>query len=86
MTLPLSEALSCAGFPEPLNSPIFRLAAEMLAQMDTARAIFRWGGASIRWWRACTSIPARRRCWSALGREEDQIHCPRVFGSTNSRA
>ncbi len=77
MKLTLSEVGEGApGFRLPLNSPIFRLAVDVLRQMDNRDALFRWEGASI-------PIVARLRQLSGaapllvgFGREEDKIHCP----------
>jgi len=77
MTLSLSEAcVGAPGFRLPLNSPIFRLAAEVLAQMDTRGAIFRWEGASIPVVARLHHLTGAAPLLVGFGREEDKIHCP----------
>ena len=77
MTLTISEACAGAqGFRLPLNSPIFRLAADVLGQMDTRGAAFRWAGASIPVVARLHQITGAAPLLVGFGREEDKIHCP----------
>ncbi len=77
MTLALSEVcVGAPGFRLPLNSPIFRLAADVLQQMDTRGALFRWEGASIPVVAMLQHLSGAAPLLVGFGREEDKIHCP----------
>ena len=77
MKVVLSEACRGApGFRLPLKSPIFRLAADVLGQMDPRGALFRWEGASIPIVATLQAISGAAPLLVGFGREEDKIHCP----------
>jgi acetylornithine deacetylase/succinyl-diaminopimelate desuccinylase-like protein len=77
MTLALSEVcVGAPGFRLPLNSPIFRLASDVLQQMDARGALFRWEGASIPVVAMLQHLSGAAPLLVGFGREEDKIHCP----------
>lgn len=77
MTLTFSEnCVGAPGFRLPLNSPIFRLAADVLQQMDPRGALFRWEGASIPVVARLQQLSGAAPLLVGFGREEDKIHCP----------
>jgi acetylornithine deacetylase/succinyl-diaminopimelate desuccinylase-like protein len=77
MTLAFSEpCVGAPGFRLPLNSPIFRLAADVLQQMDARGALFRWEGASIPVVAMLQHLSGAAPLLVGFGREEDKIHCP----------
>jgi len=77
LTLAFSEpCVGAPGFRLPLNSPVFRLAAEVLKQMDARGALFRWEGASIPIVAQLQHISGAAPLLVGFGREEDKIHCP----------
>jgi acetylornithine deacetylase/succinyl-diaminopimelate desuccinylase-like protein len=77
MRLVFSEpCVGAPGFRLPLNSPVFRLAAEVLAQMDPRGALFRWEGASIPVVARLHQLSGAAPLLVGFGREEDKIHCP----------
>lgn len=77
LTLAFSEICTGApGFRLPLNSPVFRLAAHVLEQMDPRGALFRWEGASIPIVAQLQHVSGAAPLLVGFGREEDKIHCP----------
>ncbi len=77
MKLTFSEAcVGAPGFRLPLNSPVFRLAADVLQQMDPRGALFRWEGASIPVVAMLQHLTGAAPLLVGFGREEDKIHCP----------
>jgi acetylornithine deacetylase/succinyl-diaminopimelate desuccinylase-like protein len=77
MRLAFSEpCVGAPGFRLPLNSPVFRLAAEVLGQMDARGALFRWEGASIPVVARLRELTGAAPLLVGFGREEDKIHCP----------
>jgi len=77
MSLAFSEPCTGApGFRLPLNSPVFRLAADILQQMDPRGALFRWEGASIPVVAMLQHLSGAAPLLVGFGREEDKIHCP----------
>jgi acetylornithine deacetylase/succinyl-diaminopimelate desuccinylase-like protein len=77
MKLTFSEpCVGAPGFRLPLNSPVFRLAAEVLGQMDPRGALFRWEGASIPVVARLHQLTGAAPLLVGFGREEDKIHCP----------
>ena len=60
----------------PLNSPVFRLAADVLQQMDPRGALFRWEGASIPVVAMLQHLSGAAPLLVGFGREEDKNHCP----------
>jgi acetylornithine deacetylase/succinyl-diaminopimelate desuccinylase-like protein len=65
-----------AGFRLPLASPLFRLAQDVLGEMDPRGAVFYWNGASI----PIVSVLREISCAAPLivgwGQSEDRIHSP----------
>jgi acetylornithine deacetylase/succinyl-diaminopimelate desuccinylase-like protein len=65
-----------AGFRLPLASPVFRLAATVLEEMDPRGPVFQWDGASI------PVVSVLRQCSGAApllvgwGQPQDRIHSP----------
>ena len=77
MKLTISDACPGApGFRLPLGSPVFRLAADVLEQMDSRGAVYRWEGASIPIIATLRHISGAAPLLVGFGREEDRIHCP----------
>jgi acetylornithine deacetylase/succinyl-diaminopimelate desuccinylase-like protein len=77
MRLTLSEpCVGAPGFRLPVNSPVFRLAADVLGQMDTRGVLFRWEGASIPIVARLHQFTGAAPLLVGFGREEDKIHCP----------
>ena len=77
MKLTISEScVGAPGFRLPLNSPVFRLAADVLEQMDSRGAVFRWEGASIPIVARLHQLSGAAPLLVGFGREEDKIHCP----------
>lgn len=64
------------GFRLPLASPVFRLAADVLREIDPRGAVFQWDGASI------PVVSTLKRCSGAApllvgwGQPQDRIHSP----------
>jgi succinyl-diaminopimelate desuccinylase len=65
-----------AGFRLPIESPIFKLAEEVLKDMDERGPVFRWEGASIPVVATLQKISGAAPLLVGFGREEDKIHCP----------
>lgn len=77
MKIAFPEAcLGAPGFRLPLASPVFRLAAEVLAEMDPRGPLFHWEGASIPVVTTLQAISGAAPLLVGFGREEDKIHCP----------
>jgi acetylornithine deacetylase/succinyl-diaminopimelate desuccinylase-like protein len=77
MTLTFADAcIGAPGFRLPLNSPIFRLATDVLTQMDARGPLFRWEGASIPIVATLQHLSGAAPLLVGFGREEDKIHCP----------
>lgn len=77
MTLTLEDVCEGApGFRLPLESPMFRLAADVLGRMDPRGAVFRWEGASIPVVGMLQQLTGAAPLLVGFGREEDRIHCP----------
>jgi acetylornithine deacetylase/succinyl-diaminopimelate desuccinylase-like protein len=77
LTLKIYEATGFSeGFRLPLDTPLFRLATEVLESMDSRGPAFLWEGASI----PCVSMLSRVSGASPLlvgwGQPEDAIHSP----------
>lgn len=64
------------GFRLPTSSPIFKLAEDVLLQMDDRPPVFRWEGASIPVVATLQKIAGAAPLLVGFGREEDKIHCP----------
>ncbi|MGN0853910.1 MAG: M20/M25/M40 family metallo-hydrolase [Kiritimatiellia bacterium] len=77
MTLALEDYNpGTGGFRLPLDSPVFRLAAEVLAEMDARGAVFRWDGASIPVVSVLREASGAAPLIVGWGQREDRIHSP----------
>ncbi len=76
-TLAFSEVITGApGFRLPVSSPIFRLAEDVLKEMDERGPVFKWEGASIPVVATLQKVSGAAPLLVGFGREEDKIHCP----------
>jgi len=64
------------GFRLPVSSPIFRLAEDVLKEMDDRGPVFKWEGASIPVVATLQKVSGAAPLLVGFGREEDKIHCP----------
>jgi len=64
------------GFRLPVESSLFRLAEDVLKEMDDRGPVFRWEGASIPVVATLQEISGAAPLLVGFGREEDKIHCP----------
>ncbi len=64
------------GFRLPLASPIFRLAASVLEEMDGRGPVFQWDGASIPVVSALREASGAAPLMVGWGQPEDRIHSP----------
>ena len=64
------------GFRLPLDSPIFRLAADILREMDGRGAVFQWDGASIPVVSVLREVSAAAPLIVGWGQSADRIHSP----------
>ncbi|MBR7180091.1 MAG: M20/M25/M40 family metallo-hydrolase [Kiritimatiellae bacterium] len=77
MKLEISEInYGAGGFRLPLASPVFRLAADVLAQMDPRGALFMWDGASIPVVSALRDASLASPLIVGWGQNGDRIHAP----------
>ena len=77
MEVELSELTGDSpGFRLPLSSPLFRLAADVLQEMDPRGAIFQWDGASIPVVAALREASGAAPLLVGWGQPEDRIHSP----------
>ena len=77
MNVELSELTGDApGFRLPLASPLFRLAADILGEMDPRGAVFQWDGASIPVVSAIREASGAAPLLVGWGQPEDRIHSP----------
>lgn len=77
MTLTFSDpCVGAPGFRLPLSSPAFRLADDVLRQMDERGPLYRWEGASIPIVATLQRLSGAAPLLVGFGREEDKIHCP----------
>ena len=77
MRVELSELTGDApGFRLPLASPLFRLAAALLEEMDDRGAVFQWDGASIPVVSALREASGAAPLLVGWGQAEDRIHSP----------
>ncbi|MBO5941023.1 MAG: M20/M25/M40 family metallo-hydrolase [Kiritimatiellae bacterium] len=60
----------------PLKSPVFRLAASVLEEMDPRGAVFQWDGASIPIVSTLARISGAAPLLVGFGQGEDRIHSP----------
>ena len=77
MKVELSELTGeAAGFRLPLGSPLFRLAEELLREIDPRGAVFQWDGASIPVVSALREASGAAPLLVGWGQPEDRIHSP----------
>lgn len=77
MEVELSELTGEApAFRLPLASPLFRLAADVLGEMDSRGAVFQWDGASIPVVSALREASGAAPLLVGWGQPEDRIHSP----------
>lgn len=77
MTISFSEKVTGApGFRLPIKSPVFKIAQEVLKEIDPRGAVFKWEGASIPVVASLQQICGAAPLLVGFGREEDKIHCP----------
>jgi acetylornithine deacetylase/succinyl-diaminopimelate desuccinylase-like protein len=77
MKLEFSEFTGgAAGFRLPMASPLFRLAGEVLAEMDPRGAVFQWSGASIPVLSTLADVSGASPLLVGWGQAEDCIHAP----------
>jgi acetylornithine deacetylase/succinyl-diaminopimelate desuccinylase-like protein len=72
----LEEAEGAGGFRLPVDSPVFRLAAEVLKEMDPRGAVFQWDGASIPVVSVLKEVSGAAPLIVGWGQAEDRIHSP----------
>ncbi len=65
-----------AGFRLPLASPVFRLAASVLEEMDSRGPVFQWDGASIPVISALRVASGAAPLLVGWGQPQDRIHSP----------
>ncbi len=77
MNVELSELTGDApGFRLPLASPLFRLAEDVLKEIDPHGAVFQWDGASIPVVSALREASGAAPLLVGWGQPEDRIHSP----------
>ena len=64
------------AFRLPLASPVFRLAADVLGEMDGRGALFQWDGASIPVLSVLREASGAAPLVVGWGQSEDRIHSP----------
>ena len=65
-----------AGFRLPLASPVFRLAAAVLEEIDPRGAVYQWDGASIPVVSTLKTVSGAAPLLVGWGQPEDHIHSP----------
>lgn len=77
MTLALEDVTGeAAGFRLPLASPVFRLAADVLGEMDARGPVFQWDGASIPVVSVLAAASGAAPLLVGWGQPQDRIHAP----------
>ena len=77
MSVELSELTGdAAGFRLPLGSPLFRLAEDVLKELDPRGAVFQWDGASIPVVSALREASGAAPLLVGWGQPQDCIHSP----------
>ena len=69
-------SLGAGGFRLPLASPVFRLAEDVLTEMDARGPVFQWDGASIPVISAIREASGAAPLIVGWGQPEDRIHSP----------
>ena len=77
LTLELTELTGCEpGFRLPIDSPVTRIAQEVLDGFDARGAVFTWEGASIPIVAKLRDLTGAAPLLVGFGMQEDRIHCP----------
>ena len=77
LRLELTELTGCEpGFRLPIESPVTRLAQELLGALDPRGAVFTWEGASIPIVAKLRDLTGAAPLLVGFGLQEDRIHCP----------
>ena len=77
MTLSIEDyRLGAGGFKLPLSSPLFRLASDVLSEMDPRGAVYQWDGASIPVVSILKDVAGASALIVGWGQAEDKIHSP----------
>ena len=77
MRIELSELTGEApGFRLPIASPLFRLAEDVLRELDPRGVVFQWDGASIPVVSALREATGAAPLLVGWGQPEDRIHSP----------
>lgn len=77
LTLELTDVTGCEpGFRLPIDSPIMRIAHELLNTFDARGAALTWEGASIPIVARLRDITGAAPLLVGFGMQEDRIHCP----------
>ncbi len=77
LTLELTEVTGCEpGFRLPIDSPVTRVAHDILDTLDPRGAVFTWEGASIPIVARLRDLTGAAPLLVGFGMQEDRIHCP----------
>ena len=77
LTLELTEVTGCEpGFRLPIDSPVMRIAHDLLNTFDPRGAVLTWEGASIPIVARLRDITGAAPLLVGFGLQEDRIHCP----------
>jgi acetylornithine deacetylase/succinyl-diaminopimelate desuccinylase-like protein len=77
LTLELTDLTGCEpGFRLPIDSPVMRIAHDLLNTFDTRGAVLTWEGASIPIVARLRDITGAAPLLVGFGMQEDRIHCP----------
>lgn len=77
LTLELTDLTGCEpGFRLPIDSPVMRIAHDLLNTFDSRGAVLTWEGASIPIVARLRDITGAAPLLVGFGMQEDRIHCP----------
>jgi acetylornithine deacetylase/succinyl-diaminopimelate desuccinylase-like protein len=77
LTLELTDVTGCEpGFRLPIDSPVMRIAHDLLNTFDERGAVLTWEGASIPIVARLRDITGAAPLLVGFGMQEDRIHCP----------